>query len=66
MGIIVTSGSLCVVMVAHCPRMPEMWILSPALGTVFPIFVTPMTIYLGLLVGQYWNNVTEWDIRSLC
>ena len=28
-------------MVAHWP---EMWVLSPALSTVFPIFVTPTTL----------------------
>ena len=36
----VTSGSLCGVRVAHWPEMPDMSLI-PALGTVFPIFVTP-------------------------
>ena len=38
----VTSGSLHGVMVAHWPRMLVVG-SSPALGTIFPIFITPMT-----------------------
>ena len=35
-GIVVTSGSLCGVMVAHWPGMPEMWIQFPLYAPYFP------------------------------
>ena len=38
MGIMVTSGGLCGIMVAHWPGMPEMLVPNFALGTIFPIF----------------------------
>ena len=44
MGIFVRSGILGGEMVAHRPGMPEMWVRGPALGTIFPIFITPMTL----------------------
>ena len=40
-GIVVTSGSLCGVMVAHWPRMPEMWFRVPLSAQYFPFSSHP-------------------------
>ena len=39
----VTSGNLHGVTVAHWPKMTDVC-SSPTLGTIFPIFITPMTL----------------------
>ena len=41
----VRSGSLCGVMVALAQNARDVG-LSPALGTIFPIFITPLTLVL--------------------
>ena len=43
-GSVLISGSLDGVMVAHWPGMQRDVGSSPALGAIFPIFITPMTL----------------------
>ena len=60
-GIVVTSGSLRCVMVAHWPGMPEIWVQIPALGIVFPIFVIPMTLSVNNYCFYYYSLTVKHD-----
>ena len=57
-GIVVTSGSLHYVMVAHWPRMPEMWIRVPLSIQYFP-FSCCAWVKARLLINLWTNIVLD-------
>ena len=63
-SIVVMSWSLHDVMIAHWPGMPEMWDLSPALGTIFPIFITPITILIHTYTYTYLHTCLPTSLHT--